>query len=71
MACAKNAQPKKYPPTHMVAIARLSPQQHKTIRYHIFPMTDNNTTSTEVDSPNHSGNPYNGCLSLDIHLTDF
>lgn len=40
-------------------------------RYHIFPMTDANTTSTEVDSPNHSGNPYNGCLSLDVRLTDF
>ena len=40
-------------------------------RYPIFPMTDANTTSTEVDSPNHSENPYNGCLSLDVRLTDF
>ena len=37
---------------------------------HIFPITDTNTRSTEIDSPNHSGNPCNGCLSPDIHLTD-
>ena len=29
------------------------------------------TISKELDFPNHLGNPYDGCLSLDIRLTVF